>query len=492
MITITRLQARQVRTVFRRALHVSTRGPFPILLFQAGPDGLRIRALANQAAAEYHIPGDFPPEELAAPYELLADCDGSKPEPVAIEAQGDKRQTLTARWQDNQVPQLLQYDAVGPAKAHAEKFPPWPESWAENPPGLLKALDDAMQTTDLEAVRFAINRIQLRGKTGTLAATDGRQLLIQSGFQFPWDEDILMPHTTVFGCRELPQDQPVAIGTTKTWVAVRTGPWTIGLAIDNQGRFPKVETHMPRADAARCSFQLASSDAEFLAKTLPRLPGDAEQNMPVTVDINGHVAVRARSINQPQPTELILAASTSAGAPARFNMNRCYLDRAIRLGFREFHFYSPESPALCQDGRRDYVWAMLSGGDAVAPSESAIRIESPGGKDAHSINPSPLRRTNSMIMSRKHVDPGNHTANGDSNGNGAGKSVAGSQAEPDENSSIAGATDVIQEAEAVKTALREAFAKTNDLITSLKRQRKQSRLVRSTLASLRQLQGIEA
>lgn len=50
---------------------------------------------------------------------------------------------------------------------------------------------------------------------------------------------------------------------------------------------------------------------------------------------------------------------------------------------------------------------------------------------------------------------------------------------------------VLREAEAVKTTLRDAHGQVSRLITALKRHRRQSRLVQSTLASLKQLQTLE-
>ena len=48
----------------------------------------------------------------------------------------------------------------------------------------------------------------------------------------------------------------------------------------------------------------------------------------------------------------------------------------------------------------------------------------------------------------------------------------------------------IAQAVAVRTALREALAQTNELIRALKRDKRQGRLVASTLASLKQLQKV--
>ena len=53
----------------------------------------------------------------------------------------------------------------------------------------------------------------------------------------------------------------------------------------------------------------------------------------------------------------------------------------------------------------------------------------------------------------------------------------------------AGVTALIEQAESVKTSLRETLTKTNELLAALKRHRKQSKIVDSTL---RQLQAIDA
>ena len=50
--------------------------------------------------------------------------------------------------------------------------------------------------------------------------------------------------------------------------------------------------------------------------------------------------------------------------------------------------------------------------------------------------------------------------------------------------------DPLQEAEAIKTQLRELLGRTGELVAAIKRQRRQAQLVRSTLASLKQLQEV--
>ena len=50
--------------------------------------------------------------------------------------------------------------------------------------------------------------------------------------------------------------------------------------------------------------------------------------------------------------------------------------------------------------------------------------------------------------------------------------------------------DLLEEAAALKDVLRDAFTRTHRLVAGLQRHKKQSRVVQSTLASLRQLQDL--
>ena len=475
MITITRRLALHLRAVFRRALNLSTRGFGPALFFATGPDGTRVKARSGDAAVDYHVAGEFPREELWLPFEFLSDVEGRKDEPVQIEVLGDGR--IVAGWRDGEVPQMVQYDPV--KSSDTDVFPEVPKKFTENPPDLLKALHDAMLTTDPDAARYATDHIQVRGQSGTLAATDGRQMLIQNGFEFPWDDDVLIPGTKVFDSKELPQDQLVAIGKTKDWVAVRVGPWTIFLRIEKEKRFPEMDHHIPRADNATARFSVSPADAEFLAKSLPKLPADEEYNFPITVDLNGNVAIRARTADQSRPTELALSNSTASGEPIRINMNRKFLARAVKLGFNEVHLYSPKVPVMCRDDYRQYVWALLSHDSAIKPADDVIRIESPpAGQDVSTTNPKPRKRK--VTMARP------------TNGNSRAKTDGRTQTTPGTKADDQGIEILIQQAEAVKVSLRESLSKTGELVSSLKRHRKQSKLVASTLQSLRRLQTVDA
>lgn len=81
----------------------------------------------------------------------------------------------------------------------------------------------------------------------------------------------------------------------------------------------------------------------------------------------------------------------------------------------------------------------------------------------------------------------------DTNGNGNGHAVPTPTASSPnaDNGNAPGINALIAEAEALKEALRAVYGRSDRLLVALKRHRKQSKLVQTTLASLRQLQSIE-
>jgi len=87
------------------------------------------------------------------------------------------------------------------------------------------------------------------------------------------------------------------------------------------------------------------------------------------------------------------------------------------------------------------------------------------------------------------ANPENGSAGGTASGTGDG---AGHVPQSTTNGEQATDGSLIEQAEAVRTSLKESAEKVGDLIMALKRHRKQSRLVQSTLSSLRQLQTLDA
>jgi hypothetical protein len=324
----------------------------------------------------------------------------------------------------------------------------------------MRALSDAVDTADREPTRYALNCIQLRAN-GQILATDGRQAYVHNGFDFPWNEDLLVPASRVLTRKELVDAAEVAIGASNDWVQVRAGDWELWLKINHDARFPRVDEHVPEPNAATTTLQLADDDAQFLIKAMSRLPGAREMNSPITLDLNGQVAVRAQA--EEQLTELELSRSSRQGDEIRCNTNRNFLARAARLGFRDVHFHGPETPAVCRESNRTYFWALLGKDGAIKAADNMQRIASADRADSQTTRPSTIERP--QMQTDKTRTPTSDAQSADS-------------------------ITPLEAAEALRDSLKESLARTRDLIATLRRRKKQSRLVENTLASLRQLQDV--
>ena len=325
--------------------------------------------------------------------------------------------------------------------------------------GFLRALSDAAETVAREPSRFAVARVLLRGSAGQLVATDGRRLLIQSGFPFPWPDDVLVPRLTVWNCSELTREGPAAIARTDHHVFVRVGPWTLALAIDTTGRFPPFEQVIPRTREQAGSLQLSPDDRTRLMKELPRFAGDRQG--PVTLELNEHVAVRAEAKGKEPATALDLAGSRWSGSATRVVTDRRHLLWALQLGFTEVAVVRPSVPLVCRDVTRTCVWMPL----APDSSPTSVQNDPPQAAPVAAVTPAPNDTcTENVPMPKPTNDP--PPANGDA------------PATP---------SDPLVEAEAIRTLLAEAQSRLGRLLASLKFQRKQARAVRAAVDSLRQL-----
>lgn len=470
MIALTRSLARQLRAVFRKSAPVgSPRGLKPPIMLEAR-HGLRARVQMPDVAVEYQQAGSHAPDVLSLPLDALDDFTGRQDVPITLEKDG--QDTVQARWDDGGVPQVRQYAAGNIDSQQA--FPEPPARFASVDSALLQALDAARQCVARDAVRYSLQKLQLRGSMSEIVASDGKQLLIQGHIGFPWKDDVLVPALPVFG--SLPHDGPVSIGRTLTHVAIRIGPWTYYLNIDADGRYPRAEQVVPSLTGTITTCRLSPEDSEFLARTLPRLPGADVDDAPVTLDLNGHVAVRAKAADQERATELVLARSTTDGPPVRFVSNRVYLTRMVQLGFTELKVVKADVPVVCTDSTRKFVWMPLAKDGAVPPSDDSLRITSTG----KAPKPSPTHK-------QRRISPmPTPSTNGSKNGH-----VTTPRANGEEKQKPATSINgLMEEANELRLVLKDAHARVTRLLNGLKQHRHQSRLLRSTITTLKQLQQL--
>jgi hypothetical protein len=258
----------------------------------------------------------------------------------------------------------------------------------------------------------------------------------------------------------------------------------IFLEVVTGARFPDVSRALPAAGTAATRVRLDPDDARFLLAALDSLPGGDDMNAPVTLDVNGQVAVRARGAGGPA-TELVLARSAAEGPPLRLDSNRAFLGRALRLGFTTVELTAGDAPAVCRGGRRVYAWQPLDLGPAPGPADDVTRITSdtagpPSPTVPVETTPRRVAMNGTTLNDRRGPDSGHSNgvgpAAGATNSHGVGPGLAA----------------LIAEADALHAALADAKARAAKLAGALRRHRKRERLVNNTLASLRELRLAEA
>jgi hypothetical protein len=320
--------------------------------------------------------------------------------------------------------------------------------------GLLAALDECGRTTSAQASRFALARVQLRGKEGEIVGTDGRQLLVWNGFELPFAESLLIPAVPVFGSREFASESEVRIGRAGPQVVVEAGNWTVFLTIAEESRYPDVTGLLART-TSKSRLSLSARDADAVLQTIRR-GHDRSDKMP---------SVTVRLSSKPQivvgGSPLALAQSEFSGSAATVSILAHHLSRALRLGLRTLGVEAQQCTVLFADERRSYLVTCSQpdpnetpeSADSIVPASSALSV--------------PV----SFVSKGESVMPSSKNNQGRSDD----QSLQDAEATDE-------AVDPLAEAEGLRAALTEAGRRTGRLIASLRQIHKQRRVFQ-TVAS---------
>ncbi|QDU18969.1 hypothetical protein [Urbifossiella limnaea] len=457
VVVITRDLARRFRAVAATCAAGRRRGPAPPVVARASGDTVTLTARFDGVTLGVTTPAPpGPAGVLVAPMAVLEAVEGAGAGPVELRVSGGH--SGEARWVDAGTPRSLPFEAPSPGRP--DDPPPDPAEWHPVPPRLLAALHECGRTAARDPGRYALHRVQVRGGAGAVVGTDGRTALVAGGFEFPFGEDLLVPAVPAFGCRELAGTAAVHVGRAGGHLAVRAGPWTVWLPADAGGRYPDLDGVVPRAGAGAVA-GLDAADAAAVLAALPGLPGADGEGRPVTLDLDGGVAVRARGPDG--VAELRLSRSPAAGPPARVAVDRAALRRALRLGCHTVRTAGGGRPVAFEGAGLTLVTVALDPDAAVAP-DPAARVTHTDPAAHGPVHPRPERRTTMPPPDTTGVPgPG--------------------RADPPP----AEAPDPLAEAEALRAALAEAAARAGRLVAALKHRRREQKALTQAWSSLRAL-----
>lgn len=225
--------------------------------------------------------------------------------------------------------------------------------WVAQPRALLGAFRDAAASAALEAGSTALDRVLWRGGAGQLVATDGVQLLAQSGFRCPWTEDLLVARSGLALAGKLLVEHPVQLSRARGHVVLRAGPWEVALRSDRPDRFPSMGALLQRP-VEETRWRLAPVAAARLARVLAR-DGSRLVSTVVVLDLGRPASVW---VQRPNGTwRRWLAHPTRVwGSSLVVTVQHTYLSRALALGFRDFRFTGATQPVWARDRSRMFLW----------------------------------------------------------------------------------------------------------------------------------------
>jgi hypothetical protein len=434
--------ARSFRALARKCVSGRPRGPAPAVVVEVRAGTLTVWVKTDDAGLVYSAPTERGDEVMVIPMEVLDVVEGSGNDPVELSVNAKLRDE--AKFTDRGVPRTHSFDAILPGKQHP--IPDPPDNWYPVPPDFLAAVHECGRTTARESGRFALTRVQIRGKAGQVIATDSRSALVWAGFRFPFAEDVLVPALPVFGTRELTTSATVRLGRTASHLVVAVGSWQVVLPFDTAGRYPDIAAIVTRN--APTTAGISDQDATELIGRLPGLPGADTEHRPVTLELDDGVVVRARDETD-KVEEVRLERSSCKGPRMRVAIDRRVLARALALGCLTLRL-TADKPVVFEGDDKILIAVALHPTLAVA-AETDIPITVPE-----------RRRT------VKHETNG-HAPDG----------------RPDP--IVADSLDPLAAAEDLRNALADAMAKAGRLVAALKSRKKEQRALTQVWSSLKAL-----
>lgn len=446
-------------TLARQTLGIKPRDSGPVVSFREVGDSFQITANYQDCWIQYREIGEFDFTICALPWKGLQRLTEAKSDDLTLTME---REENRVEWEENGVTHAEAYPD-GPA----DEVPIFPtvDGWKPQDARLLTALQEANQTVAKDSTRYALNCLLLRGKSNDLVATDSRQLLIQKGFDWPWTDERMMPASRGFRSatlRRATEMGPVEVGRSEKHVVFRFGNWSLAFPIVTDARFPSVDTIVPSDTHAQTTLCLDDADHKWLGQRLPRSSAPSKQV--ATIELNGAVAVRCAERDKAPVEEWILSNSRRQGPEACVETDACYLSRLHDLGLSRIEVGDENSPFVARDSQQTYLWMGLSGKPTPRP-KTIEKIVSPRRRQT--------RRSPQPPKLKEPTMPQNST----------------SPPKPEETSEI---DQLIEHSTRIKTKLKDLQMEMQELITTLRGQKKQAKIVRNTIDSLQKLNTLQA
>jgi len=208
----------------------------------------------------------------------------------------------------------------------------------------VEMLAHAVRIAPAEPGRYALNAVCLAGDH--IAVTDGRRLLVANSFAFPrrGRRPTLVPPSKVFCCRTITGGGPLSVAVGKEHVYFRFGDrWTLRLPVCD-GHYPDYESIVPSRAESGTVLELSDGEVKRVREEFSQLPdGDVAASLHLDgkarFDVDGGDGV-SRAVELPH--------AKVQGRKLDIAFNPGYFLQALALGLRRFHFTGARGPVLAE------------------------------------------------------------------------------------------------------------------------------------------------
>jgi DNA polymerase III sliding clamp (beta) subunit (PCNA family) len=264
-----------------------------------------------------------------------------------------------------------------------------------------QALREAQECAGVASSRHVLNGACLDTRDNAahyVVGTDGRHLYSANSFRFNLPGALIIPTGRFASWPGFVNDGPWKLRTLPAvkvdpddhkadrsqeappWVQIDSQHWSYVIrGID--GQFPEWRQAVPAVTGSWTRVVLAGSAAHDLLQAIALLPGAETLDHTLVLEIAaGRLALKARGPGQQGWTRILVAGTRITGKPVQTSLNRDYLLRALRFGFKEISIADSLSPLVFSHPAKTMIvmpirWggpAALANPGPSAPAEQTI------------------------------------------------------------------------------------------------------------------------
>ncbi len=355
-----------------------------------------------------------------------------------------------------------------------------------------QTLKQALECSSVDSTRYVLQGACLeRSDSGHyVVATDGRHLFAANSFTLNVNEPVLIQARKFVTWPEFMQDGPWRLkvlnrtADASPWIQISSDHWAY-VAKQIDGNYPNWRQTIPQPNSKWTRIELDDVSAEMLIGSIPMMPGHDREHEPVELDVREGTLFLTGTGKNGNLGQVRINAPKVTGKDAIVSLNRYYLLRALRFGFRTIEIDDSLTPVLFTNVGKTMV--VMPVRMAAAPTETKPEDATPAPTETNSPREStPAAEPSSSGVEIKTTDrvmP--DTLTPPQRGNITGQKDANKSA----------IKELLERIESIKTALRDILGDLNDTVPllkqALKEQKATEKEIETVRSRLREIKSVE-